>query len=119
MISFLTSPIVSTVVLPAMMFLLAGLIRYAYKQAGNAVKEMTEKVIDKIEVVDAKVEGVITEQKRVRDELLHLGNTTQALRERTARLEGRAEERATRLQEDNMRAIETLTSTVKDPKNEL
>jgi F0F1-type ATP synthase membrane subunit b/b' len=105
----LTNPLFTNVVAPLGFILLGFILRYIYKQVSGMIHEMQTQVLDKVNDVDTKVENVITEQARVKNELFALGNSYANLKERTAMLEGKAQGKAEAISEANARAMEALT----------
>jgi hypothetical protein len=93
MLSALDSPLLNGIVGPVLTLVVLGLLRYVYKEITGAIYGMKADVLKRVDNVDSKVEGVISEQKAIRGELKSLADGHQSLRERTARLEGKEEAR--------------------------
>ena len=87
------NPLFTNIVGPAGFIVLGFILRYIYREVKEAIDSMQNAVIKKVDTVDTKVESVINEQARVRTELSLLGTSHQALKERTAKLEGKEEAR--------------------------
>jgi hypothetical protein len=110
-LSALDSPLLNGIVGPVLTLVVLGLLRYVYKEITGAIYGMKADVLKRVDNVDSKVEGVISEQKAIRGELKSLADGHQSLRERTARLEGKEEARAelAHAAQATVKAVESIT----------
>lgn len=111
------SPILLSVVTPALTLITLGVLRYVQKSITNSIDGTKESVLHEVKKVDAKVDGVISEQATVRQELKAVSQGQQSDRERLARLEGRrdAQMEAAQLANAAATAVDVITHPREEP----